>query len=169
MMARILRIAALFVALFFAPAAIAQTVSCVGPTGGNCVPVSNYQTAAGAAGYPGGSTPVGAIATGTTGAVAASIAAVAGKFNYLCGFSVSPGSATAAITIQVTVTGLIPGTLTWAVGAPVTAVGTTGTAFTQNFNPCIAGSAVNTAVVVTSGALGTAGINNDVNAWGYQQ
>jgi hypothetical protein len=124
----------------------------------------------GAAGpYPANATPLVAIATGTTGAVAATFAAQPGRKNYICGFSVSPGSAATAITIQVTVTGLLTGTMTWAVGAPVTAAGTTGTTLTQNFNPCIPASAINTAIAVNSGALGTSGINNDVQSWGFQQ
>jgi hypothetical protein len=105
--------------------------------------------------------------TGTTAAVAATIPAVVGKTAYLCGFSVSPGSATTAITSQVTVTGLIPGTLTWATGAPVTAAGVTGTVLTVPFTPCMPASAINSAITVTSGALGTGGINNDVNMWGF--
>jgi hypothetical protein len=106
-------------------------------------------------------------ATGTTGAVVATLPAAAGKITYICGFSVSPGSAATAITIQVVV--VANSTFTWAVGAPVTAVGTTGATFTQTFLPCIPASGTNTAITVTSGALGTSGINNDVNAWGYQQ
>jgi hypothetical protein len=112
--------------------------------------------------------PVTAQATGTTGAVAATLPAVAAKTTYICGFSVSPGSAASAITIQVTVTGTITGTLTWAVGAPITAAGTTGATLTVPFNPCIPASAVNTGIAVNSGALGTSGVNNDVNAWGFQ-
>lgn len=155
--------------LGFAAPAFAQTVSCTGPTGQNCVPVVPFQSTAGTAGYPGGSTPVTAEATGTTAAVAASLPAVAGKTNYLCGVLVSPGSAATAITLQETITGLITGTLTWAVGAPVTAVGTTGALSIVPFTPCVPASAVNTAITVTSGALGTSGINNDVNAWGFVQ
>jgi hypothetical protein len=106
-------------------------------------------------------------ATGTTGAVVATLPAASGKITYICGFSVSPGSAATAITIQVVV--VANSTFTWAVGAPVNAVGTTGTTLTQTFTPCVPGSGTNTAITVTSGALGTAGVNNDVNAWGYQQ
>jgi hypothetical protein len=113
------------------------------------------------------SVPVSNSATGTTGAVVATLPAAAGRTTFICGFSVSPGSAATAITIQVVM--VANSTFTWAVGAPVTAVGTTGTIFTQNFNPCIPASGSNTTITVTSGALGTAGINNDVNAYGYQQ
>lgn len=113
-------------------------------------------------------TPIVASATGTTAAVAATLAAAAGKTTFLCGFSVSPGSATTAITTNVTTTNLTSN-FTWAVGAPVTAAGVTGTVLTQNFTPCVPASAVNTTIVVTSGALGAGGTGNDVQAWGYQQ
>jgi hypothetical protein len=106
-------------------------------------------------------------ATGTTGAVVATLPAASGKITYICGFSVSPRSAATAITIQVVV--VANSTFTWAVGAPVTAVGTTGAPLTVPFTPCVPASGTNTTITVTSGALGTAGINNDVNAWGYQQ
>jgi hypothetical protein len=137
----------------------AQVVNCAlaGGVIGSCSPAANLA----------GGVQVQVSATGTTGAVAATLPAAAGKFTYICGFSVSPGSATAAITIQVTMTG-VTNTFTWAVGAPATAVGVTGTVFTQSFFPCLPGSAVNTGIVITSGALGTAGINNDVNVWGFQ-
>jgi hypothetical protein len=187
-------ILALALALFAVPA-FAQTVSCTGPTGANCVPIVPY-TASGVinsgnplpvstqgtvttqsatpsagtagAGYPPGATPVTASATATTAGATATLASASGKFTYICGFSVSPGSATTAITISVTVTG-ITNTFTEAVGAPVTAVGTTGLSFTRNFNPCVPSSAVTTGVAVAAGALGTGGVNQAVNAWGYQQ
>jgi hypothetical protein len=110
---------------------------------------------------------VTAEATGTTAAVAATIPAVPGRTAYLCGLSVSPGSAATAITLQVTAVGLITGTLTWAVGAPVTAVGVTGAVLTVPFTPCMPASAINSAITVNSGALGTSGVNNDVNMWGF--
>jgi hypothetical protein len=106
-------------------------------------------------------------ATGTTGAVVATLPAAAGKITYICGFSVSPGSAATAITITVVV--VANSTFTWAVGAPVTAVGTTAAPLTVPFTPCVPASGTNTTITVTSGALGTSGINNDVQAWGYQQ
>jgi hypothetical protein len=120
------------------------------------------------AGYPPGATPITASATGTTAGATATLAAAAGKFTYICGLSVAPGSATAPITINTTVTGPST-TFTESVGAPITAAGTTGVAFTRNFTPCVPGSAVNTAIAVAAGALGTGGVNQDVNAWGFQQ
>lgn len=119
------------------------------------------------AGYPPGATPVSNAATGTTAGTTATLPAAAGKFTYICGFSVSPGSATTAITINIVMTAA--STFTLAVGAPVTAVGTTGLNQTQTFSPCVPGSAVNTTITVAAGALGTGGVNQDVNAWGFQQ
>ena len=92
-----------------------------------------------------------AAGTGTTAAVTATLPAAAGKVTYICGYRVSPGSAAAAITIQVTVAAAV--TFTYAVGAPVTAVGVTGATLSQNFIPCVPASAPNTTIVVTSGAL----------------
>lgn len=112
--------------------------------------------------------PVSASATGTTAGATATLAAAAGKFTYICGFSVAPGSASTAITISVTITG-VTNTFTYSVGAPVTAAGTTGAVLAQTFTPCVPSSAVNTGITVAAGALGTAGVNQDVNAWGYQQ
>jgi hypothetical protein len=118
--------------------------------------------------YPVGSVPLTETATGTTGGTTATFPAIAGKTNWLCGFSVSPGSATAAITITVTTTGLT-NNFTLNVGAPVTAAGTTGTPLVHPITPCVPASATNTAITVVAGALGSGGVGQDVNAWGYRQ
>lgn len=136
-------------------------------TAGNAVPCST--AVAGAAGYPNGATPVQNSATGTTAGATATLPAAAGKFTYLCGFTVSPGSATTAITISITTTGLASNQ-TLSVGAPATAAGTTGAnVMPPPFTPCLPSSAVNTAITVVAGALGAGGVNQAVNAWGYQQ
>lgn len=109
-----------------------------------------------------------AAAVGTTAGTTATLAAAVGKTTYICGFSVAPGSASTAITVNVTMTGAAS-TFTYSVGAPVTAVGVTGAVLTQNFSPCISASAPNTGIAVAAGALGTGGVNQDVNAWGYQR
>jgi len=108
-----------------------------------------------------------AAATGTTAGATATLPAVQGKITYICGFSVTPGSATAAITINVTVTGPTS-PFTYSVGAPVTAVGTTGALLSQTFTPCVPASAPNTTIAVAAGALGAGGVNQDVNVSGYQ-
>jgi hypothetical protein len=117
----------------------------------------------------GGGFPTGAIATtntgtGTTGATIATLAAVAAKFTYICGFTIS-SDATAAIAGTATVVGTVGGTMSYIqnVGS-ATAAGV----LSQTFAPCIPSSAVNTAIVITSVAAGTGG-NTAVTAWGYQQ
>lgn len=117
--------------------------------------------------YPNGSTPLEAGATGTTAGATATLAAAAGQYTFLCGFSYSAGSATTAITTSLTTTGLASN-FTLTVGAPATAVGVTGNTIAHPIYPCVRASAVNTAITVSGSALGTAGINQAVNAWGYQ-
>ena len=152
--------------LFGLSPAHAQTIACPGPA--NCLPVVQIAPAAGLAGFPSISTPITASATGTTAGATATLSASASRFTYLCGFSVAPGSATTAITINVTVTG-IANTFTESVGAPATAVGVTGVSFQRTFTPCIPSSAVNSGIAVAAGALGAGGVSQDVNAWGFQQ
>jgi hypothetical protein len=117
-------------------------------------------------GYPAGSTPLEAGAAGTTAGETATLAASPGQFTFLCGFSYSAGSATTAITTTVTTAGLASN-FTLSVGAPATAVGVTGNTVVHPISPCVRASAVNTAVTVSGSALGTAGVNQYVNAWGY--
>ena len=119
--------------------------------------------------YPTGAIPITNNATGTTGAVTATLAAVSGKTTWICGFSVSPGSATTAIVNTITVAGTKSGSLVWSDGAPATAAGVTGTTITVPFSPCIPASAVNTAITVAQSALSTGGAGVEVNAWGFQQ
>jgi hypothetical protein len=125
----------------------------------------------GNSGYPPGSTAVSNASTGTTAGVTLVLPAsgTIGQFTYLCGFSVSPGSATAAITLNVQVTNVPGGPLSWFIGAPVTAAGTTGATLAQTFTPCIRSNVVNQQIGLTVGALGTGGVNQTANMWGYTQ
>lgn len=118
--------------------------------------------------YPSGATPLTETATATTGGATATFPAITGRTNYLCGFTVSPGSASTAITITITTTGLT-NNFSLSVGAPVTAVGTTGSIVTVPINPCVPASAANTAITVVAGALSTGGVGQAVNAWGFRQ
>ena len=116
------------------------------------------------AGYPSGSTPITGNATGSTAAVTGTLAASATKFTYICGFNVSAIGGTATVG-PVTVAGLIGSSQVYQL--PVNA--TAGQVLlTQNFNPCIPSSAINTAITVTTTADATASAV-DVNSWGYQQ
>jgi hypothetical protein len=112
-----------------------------------------------------GPTMITASATGTTGATTATLAGAAALTDYLCGFSMR-STATAAVTGNATVTGLLGGTLNFThwTGPVASAVGITE----ENFDPCLPASAVNTAIAVISPAPGTAGVIS-VTAWGYRK
>ena len=120
--------------------------------------------------YPSGSTPVTSSATGTTGAITATLAAAAGKTTYICGFFFAGTNATAANTAtNLTITGTISGTLNF--GFPTLAAGATipnSAPIDEEFYPCVPGSAVNTAVVVNGPALGAGATLVTVTAWGFQ-
>lgn len=107
--------------------------------------------------------PITISATGTTLAATATIPAVTSRTAYLCGFSIR-ASATGAASGTATVTGTISGTLNFLQGtAALPAVGIVE----PNFGSiCIAASAPNTAISVTSAAPGSGG-NVAVNAWGF--
>lgn len=110
----------------------------------------------GTAGYPAGATPITASSTGTTGAVTATLAGVAGKTTYVCSVQIGEaGSGTATATA----TGTISGTLNYVVTAPGN--------FTVTYTPCVPASAANTAIVVATAANATA-TAVAVTATGYQ-
>jgi hypothetical protein len=105
--------------------------------------------------YPAGAQPITGSATGTTGAIAATLAASVARTTYICGFVMTSGGTTTAIVGNATVTGTIGGTLNFAYVAVSSGQGLFGVAFPQ----CIPGSAINTALVVTmpAGGVGTVG------------
>lgn len=120
--------------------------------------------------YPAGAIPVTNSATGTTGAVLATLPASQGRTTWLCGFSFFGTNATAAnAATAVTVTGTLGGTLTFGYTTLVAgaAVPDRPPLFID-FNPCIAASAVNTAIVVNGPALGAGATLATTAAWGYQ-
>lgn len=119
--------------------------------------------------YPCGATPITASATGTTAAVVATLPGVAGKLTYICGFSYQGSDATAAQAGILVISGTISGSLnyaypTLALGATVPQPPPAG----DEYIPCIPASAVNTAIVVTSPALGSGATVATVAAWGFQ-
>jgi len=153
---KMLRAGLLATALALLPsAALAQ--GAVGPLG---------LPGTGDAGYPAGAIPQIAEGTGTTAGATATLAGVPSQFTYLCGLSVISGTASTAININVTSSGL-PIQLVWVLGAPLTAVGTTGELLTVSFSPCLRSTAVNTNVVIAAGSLGAGGNNQTVNIWGF--
>jgi hypothetical protein len=102
-------------------------------------------------------------ATGAAGAVVGTLAAAASKTTFICGFNVSSVGGVAS-SGPVTVAGLIGSSQVYQ--TPINA--TAGQILiSQNFNPCIPASAVNTAITITTTAA-TAATAVDVNSWGYQ-
>ena len=122
--------------------------------------------AGGAAGYPGGSTPVSAVSSGAdTTSAAATLAAAASKFTYLCNFTVSGLGSTAGGPVTVAITGLT-NTLSYTYVFAAAAT-TPNTPLQYTFSPCLPSSAVNTAIVVT--VPGEAGNTaTQINASGFQ-
>lgn len=99
-------------------------------------------------------------ATGTTGAVVATLPATAGLTTYICGFHIdSTGSGAFG-----------PITLAGIVNGPMVFQGTAGANNNPNqtFWPCLPATAANTTITITTTADGTA-TAVDVNSWGYQQ
>jgi len=97
---------------------------------------------------------------------AASLAAVSGRTNYLEGFTVTAGGATAALDVNVTVTGLVTGTFNYSFVFPLGA-GVGAVPLVVNFDPPIKASAANTAITVTLPAGGAGNTNAAVNINGF--
>jgi len=110
-------------------------------------------------------TPINVTAsvTATTGSFNASLPAVSGSTNYICGFVITSGGTTAAAVVNATVTGTVSGTLNYSYVFPSSGQGVLGVAFPQ----CIIASASNTAITVTVPA-GGAGTTAALSVWGYQ-
>lgn len=133
--------------------------------GNLCTTGFSVGPASGNAGYPTNATPQTNAATGSTGAVAATLPAVATQFEYICGFNVSAVGSAAGAVGPIVVAGLKGGSQTYQLAAGATpAAGY----LSQTFSPCIPSSAINTAISVTTTADAT-GAAVDVNAWGFSQ
>lgn len=126
------------------------------------IPCSTPPQGTPATGYPAGATAITGNATGSTGSVVGTLAAASGKFTYICGFTVSATGGTATLG-PITIAGLIGSSQVYQLFSSAT-----GVTLTENFFPCIQGSAVNTAITTTTTADATA-TAVDVNSWGYQE
>jgi hypothetical protein len=113
--------------------------------------------------------PVVAGASGAAQSNAATLPAVAGKTNYLEGFDVTGGGATAASVIEVSVTGLAGGTIKFelnilaGVTGPMNAQG----GFSVRFPEPLPASGLNTAITVTVPSFGAGNTNASVVAYGF--
>lgn len=97
----------------------------------------------------------------------ATLAAAVGKTTYISGCAITSTGATIGAVVNVTIVGVITGTMTLNYAAPA-GVSAMGTPLILNFNPPIPASATNTTIVVTLPALGAGNTNAAVTAWGYQ-
>jgi hypothetical protein len=112
------------------------------------------------------------VANGASGAAqsnAASLPAVAGRTNYLEGFDVTGGGATAAAVIEISVTGLAAGTLKYEMNV---LAGVTGPMNAQGgvfirFPEPLPASGLNTAITVTVPSFGAGNTNASVVAYGF--
>jgi hypothetical protein len=97
----------------------------------------------------------------------ATLAAAGGFMNYICGFAITGGGATAASTINATLTGLNGGTMTF----PMDIVaGVTLSQPTLNimFFPCQTATALNVAITLSVPSFGAGNTNAAANIWGYR-
>jgi hypothetical protein len=121
----------------------------------------------------GGTTFPGLPVSNSSGNVAAATAtatlpAAAGKITSICGFAATAGGATAAAVVNLTVTNVTGGTMTYTFGAN-TGVGVPSAPLAVQFSPCLPANASNTTIVVSMPSLGAGNTNAAINAWGFQR
>ena len=115
--------------------------------------------------------PQAGVASGAAQSNAASLPATAGRTQYLEGFDITGGGATAAGVIEVSITGLAAGTLKYemnvlaGVTGPVNAQGGLSVRFPQP-QPA---SGVNVAITVTAPSFGAGNTNAAVVAYGFMK
>lgn len=118
--------------------------------------------------------PIGATQTAASSGnvaaavAAATLAAVAGRLNYITGFAITGSGATAGLPVIVTITGLLGGTQSYIYTAAAGVLVANAT-LNINFPTPLPASAVNTAIVVSCPSLGAGNTNNTANAWGYYE
>lgn len=118
--------------------------------------------------YASGATAITADSGNVAAATAtATLAAVAAKTTYICGFTITSSGSTAAAAVNATITNTITGTLTFTY---TTVAGATlgNQPLVVSFANCIPANAANTTIVVSLPSLGTGNAHADVNAWGFQ-
>ena len=118
-------------------------------------------------GYPEDATPLhtGSGVVANASAVA-TLAAVASQTNYLTGFEITAGGATAAAIVTATITGLLGGTRSYIYGVPAGAA-VIAAPLVVTFPYPIPASAANTAIVLTVPALGAGNLAAVAIAHGF--
>jgi hypothetical protein len=97
----------------------------------------------------------------------AAIAAAASKKNYCSGVDLTGLGATAAGSVNVTLAGILGGTMTWVVEIPA-GVGLGIQGLELRFNPPLEASAANTAITFSAGAFGAGNTKACANIYGFQ-
>ena len=116
-------------------------------------------------------TPVAGAASGAAQSNAASLAATAGKTNFLEGFDITGGGATAASVIEVSVTGLAAGTLKYELNILAGATGPMNAqgGFSVRFPQPLPAAGVNQAITVTVPSFGAGNTNAAVVVYGFMK
>lgn len=118
-------------------------------------------------GYPTQCTPVHAASANAANAIAsAAMPAVPGKINYVTGFEITAGGATAAALVLATLTGISGGTASYVIAVPAGATLTAPPMVVQFLFP-VPASAVNTAITLSLPALGAGSTNAAVSIHGF--
>jgi hypothetical protein len=120
--------------------------------------------------------PVAGLASGAAQSNAASLAATSGRTNYITGFDITGGGATAASVIEVSVTGLSTAagsTLKYEVAiaagvtAPAFGTAATNAVYSVRYPVALPASGTNTAITVTCPSFGAGNTNASVIVYGY--
>lgn len=106
-------------------------------------------------------------ASAAAAAVTATLPAVVNKRTYITGFHVDGLGATAASVIEVTVTGLLGGTLRRKVSVPAGAAVAVAAPLVVDFDVPVPASADNTAIVVNVPSFGAGNTSAVVTARGF--
>lgn len=123
--------------------------------------------AAGSPLVPPGATNVGASSGNVANAVAtAAMPAVAGKTNYVTGFSITGAGATAAAVVDATLTGVVGGPFHYTVAVPAGVAAGVLPLIVELETP-LAASAANQAVTLSVPAFGAGNTNAAANIHGY--
>lgn len=114
-----------------------------------------------------GGTPV-QVSSGNVAAATATAAlpAVAAKTNFLSGFQINAGGATAGACVTATVVGLLGGTASYTY-CSVTGAGLPSPSLMVRFDPAQPASAVNTAITLSVPSLGAGNTNATANIQGF--
>lgn len=112
--------------------------------------------------------PVNTSASVANATLTLTMPAVAGQTNYVTGFELTVGGATAATSVVATMTNIVGGTQSWVVAVP--AVPASGVnSFSVEFTYPLKATGVNTSVVLSLPAAGAGNTNTTGSLHGFTQ